>query len=1275
MIMFSLKRKPFRSAGHLTISLLLCLALVCTPLFAGAASEAYAASSECLELEGTNIGANDYYFGRYGRPVFSYLTASGSGYMRVQGYGSRYGYSYPVDDGSFDAVYYDENFDVTSHKHIEAELPLFGAFYETDSNYYIVSGQDNPEEDPNLEVFRITKYDKKWNRISSCGLKGANTTVPFDAGSCRIDDGGGKLIIRTSHEMYKSYDGLNHQASVLMVVDTDAMKITQAQYDVGGTSYVSHSFNQFVKVDDGVTAMLDHGDGYPRCLVLMRYANDLSAGTLWGMSISTNSVMSFPGGIGENETGATVGGFESSSNGYLVAGSAIYQNTSELDLNKPYDVFLVPVTVSDETISSGSPIWLTDVGSSGSASTPQLVKINDNKFMVLWSHSGKVHYTLVDGSGNQLTETYSMSGDLSDCQPIVRDGSVIWYTWNDGDDYFYTIPVASPDKAQVAEKRSGHDWQTVSASDGVANLKCRRCGATKAVSYPTQFMLGYSTDKSSYSYGYRKAEVSLSDTVYLRGGYRTDDNEFIAFDELTLEADSANVIINSKANTLTFADEGKYTVTGHYRFDPDTYAEMTFIVEDPAHIWEVDKAQNSTITYKCSHCGKTKTGTYPTEFRLGYSPDGYSYSYGHDQTSVDVGGTLYFNAMYYDEDGYSVALSDIVLETDDPENAAVTADNSVRFSTEGSYKVTARYKYDPSVSSSLTVHALGSDHVWEFKSAEEGLATFVCKDCGITKTEEYPMHVLVGFRKGSDPGSCAYSYGQGLEIIDISETVYLSVYGWDNMDDFIIESNRPDDCVIDNKNHSIKFTSTGFHELNVHYKYDSSASGEQWFIVNKDLESVELVAEPANNCAVGSEVTLDAEEDGGWGYEIFTYTVTDPSGNTSELYVGNMHDGDSRSCKWTPDQTGTYKIHVSVYDTTKPDVVVEDDMTYIVSAKAHESMPAAEYSIPYSSDSFGNELLADAEGWEFDAKELAAKGHSLEVGAPVTITARYTADDQSDYDFNEVTITVTRSACDHSKTIVEGAKEATCAEEGATGDTICTICGELVKASVAIPVDTSRHVSIHNHEAVPATQSEDGMTASSECTACGTVIEHSEVIPAIGLISVSEPENNKYTGKAKAAIIEITDRTGTLLTKGTDYLVSYEDNVKPGTALVNIEFTGKYEGEYFDSFTIVKGDNPMTVKGKTATVKYSKLRKASQKVTAVKAMTIYKRQGKASYKLTSVTKSKYKKYFKVSSSTGAITVKKGLKKGTYKLKIKVTAAGNTNYRSISKTATVTIKVK
>ena len=105
---------------------------------------------------------------------------------------------------------------------------------------------------------------------------------------------------------------------------------------------------------------------------------------------------------------------------------------------------------------------------------------------------------------------------------------------------------------------------------------------------------------------------------------------------------------------------------------------------------------------------------------------------------------------------------------------------------------------------------------------------------------------------------------------------------------------------------------------------------------------------------------------------------------------------------------------------------------------------------------------------------------------------------------------------------------------------------------------------------------------------------------------------------------------------------------------------------------IDKANNPLSIKGKTAAVKYKKLKKKNQKLAVTKVITFTKKgQGKLTY-----TKASGNKKISISKTTGKVTVKKGLKKGTYKIKVKVKAAGNANYNASTwKTATFKIKVK
>ena len=139
-----------------------------------------------------------------------------------------------------------------------------------------------------------------------------------------------------------------------------------------------------------------------------------------------------------------------------------------------------------------------------------------------------------------------------------------------------------------------------------------------------------------------------------------------------------------------------------------------------------------------------------------------------------------------------------------------------------------------------------------------------------------------------------------------------------------------------------------------------------------------------------------------------------------------------------------------------------------------------------------------------------------------------------------------------------------------------------------------------------------------------------------------------------------------------DYTVEYANNVRVGTATVTVTAKGdKYKGSITRTFTIAKRTNPLAVKGRTASVRFSRLKKRNQTLAVSKVIRFTKKgQGKVTY-----AKSSGNKKITINKKTGKVTVKKGLKKGTYKVKVKITAAGTSTYKKATKTTTFSIKVK
>ena len=123
------------------------------------------------------------------------------------------------------------------------------------------------------------------------------------------------------------------------------------------------------------------------------------------------------------------------------------------------------------------------------------------------------------------------------------------------------------------------------------------------------------------------------------------------------------------------------------------------------------------------------------------------------------------------------------------------------------------------------------------------------------------------------------------------------------------------------------------------------------------------------------------------------------------------------------------------------------------------------------------------------------------------------------------------------------------------------------------------------------------------------------------------------------------------------------------TASMEMSYQSKV---HFNRLTILMTRllNKLSVTGKTATVKYSKLKKKSQKVKRSKVLTLNTPGiGEKTY-----TKKKGSKKITINNKTGEVTVKKGLKKGTYKVIVAVKAAGNADY-SQSKTVKTTFKIR
>lgn len=365
---------------------------------------------------------------------------------------------------------FDTNFNITSSKVIDSSTYnpsdlvssqnfRWGGFFSGSDANYVVTGQTNESQSDTLKVIRITKYSKNWDVQLSCELSSINTFVPFDAGSCVMVESGGNLFLRTCHTMYRTSDGLHHQASMTFVINERTMQPVDyltgiMNIEQSSLGYVSHSFNQALTTLGGSVYSVDHGDAYPRAIVAKRLGATGSS--------SYGPLVSIAGTTGDNTTYTTLGGTTSSAsaNTILTVGTQRDQQAAYASSDArqcPRNVWLTVTNANN--LSSTRRIALTTYsqGSTIDANNPFIVKVSDDQFVVLWGVTTQntygyaephaVVYLFVDGQGNITRGVQTFEGRLSDCQPIVKNGSVVWFATGGSsqqvEPFFYEIDCAS----------------------------------------------------------------------------------------------------------------------------------------------------------------------------------------------------------------------------------------------------------------------------------------------------------------------------------------------------------------------------------------------------------------------------------------------------------------------------------------------------------------------------------------------------------------------------------------------------------------------------------------------------------------------------------------------------------------------------------------------------------------------------------------------------------------------------------------------------------------
>ena len=588
---------------HRVLSMFTAASVMLTGIGTGAALPAAAeteADPDCVMHMGSNQSLQNTSNTAY--VLTSSLVPLDDGWMRVQG-------ALSDAPGQFMAEYYNSSFSLTDRVYVEQILPVWGGFHAgSDGRYYVLTGQNNPKQDDTLPVMNIAVYGSDWELLGYDELLGANTVDPFAAGSARFADDGSHLVVRTCHKMYADSSGTNHQANVTIEMDMGTAKITDSYTKVMNSAYgyVSHSFNQFVLLDGTHIVGLDHGDARLRGAELAYYNTDFTTGKFAPDSDTPCTVVNaMPFTDSEtlhyNYTGASIGGFEQSGTHYIAAISSI--NQEDFDNSQTRNVYIVSVSKDSLNDSGTTVTQITDYAEGeSSASTPQLASLGDGSFMLLWMKDGATNYMLLNSDGQPLNdEIYSFEGNLTDCKPVVSNGDLVWYDWQDENITFHTIHTGDMSH-EAAVYTGGHNWERLTEfdSDGMAQFHCNRCGEDAEMQVPISFRVWwYEQSGSSISWGTETPTgKDTGDTLLMRARISAPTGDHVLNNMVYEIVDGSEYISPLTLSNIKEEENGQKLRSFNVReFDPEAVT-VTFRIY-PKYNPEI--AQTVKVTFRHSY--------------------------------------------------------------------------------------------------------------------------------------------------------------------------------------------------------------------------------------------------------------------------------------------------------------------------------------------------------------------------------------------------------------------------------------------------------------------------------------------------------------------------------------------------------------------------------------------------------------------------------------------------------------------------------------------------
>ena len=352
-------------------------------------------------------------------------------------------------------------------------------------------------------------------------------------------------------------------------------------------------------------------------------------------------------------------------------------------------------------------------------------------------------------------------------------------------------------------------------------------------------------------------------------------------------------------------------------------------------------------------------------------------------------------------------------------------------------------------------------------------------------------------------GSNVLTYGEKISKLTLGNTVFVET-GTDNMVEGILSWSNPDEIP------ATGTTQAGWVFKPTDSRHYAELTGTAAITVAK---ATPVIAEkPTAGALTYGQKLSDSTLTGGKA----AYQTADGTEITGTFAWKNSSSkptaADSQKTEYDVIFTPSDKDNYNAVDTK---------LTITVNKAAQApNMPEAAMAPAHSTQKIGDIILP--EGWSW---QEADKDTALADGVAVTANAFYTGTDKGNYETESVSITITRSECEHKNTEIINKKDATCSDEGYTGDTYCKDCGEKLAAGTTIEkkthtvgttatciskavcsvcgenfgeVDATNHVHTTVKNRKEATCTQTGYTGDTYCTDCNKLLETSKELAALG---------------------------------------------------------------------------------------------------------------------------------------------------------------------------------